>query len=132
MCFTSAAKTAALQGTKRNGRNDKIQVSSAGVLTRKTKSSRQPKMASTQLRASLVGKESILTAGSSTSTGSSHALLMKCSERKFCYSIVFSSLHVNKIQSSGYKILAWFHQFLYSKKEAPRVKRFSSAETMRM
>ena len=58
-----------------------------------------------------------------------HALLMKCSERKFCYSIVFSGLHVNKIKSPGYKIFAWFHHFLYSKKEAPREKRFSSAET---
>ena len=46
MCFTSAAKTASFPGTKHNGRNDKIHVSSAGVLTGKTKSSRQPEMMS--------------------------------------------------------------------------------------
>ena len=46
MCFTSAAKTASLPGTKHNGRNNKIHVSSAGVLTGKTKSSRQPETTS--------------------------------------------------------------------------------------
>ena len=57
MCFTSATKTASLPGTKHNGRNNKIHVSSAGVLTGKTKSSRQPEITSIplQLRANSRG-----------------------------------------------------------------------------
>ena len=56
MCFINATKTAALQGTKHNDRNDKIQLSSAGVLTGKTKSSSQQKTTSIPITSEFGGK----------------------------------------------------------------------------
>ena len=72
MCFTSAAKTASLPGTKHNGRSNKIHMSPLRVfLQEKRKAVDNQRRRVSQLRANLVGKESILTAGCATSTASS-------------------------------------------------------------
>jgi len=60
---------------------------------------------------------------------------IKCNKQKFCYSLVYLRFTYNilQVQVKKYSLdLIIFFDSIYSKKEAPKKKRFTSTETMRM
>ena len=102
--WTSRQKSPA-SGAEHNGQNDKTKASSAGVLTGKNKSSRQPNTTSMPIGEKLLGKESIVTAGWATSTGWTVNLANACRWR-IAISWAKIWMRIRKWQDTNFKYKA--------------------------